>query len=129
MSKKLLGVGVVNWDRDERVSDRYGLVKLTVDPSSDDTISLKKVRGKGKLIAKILETRQSPHIGDLAHGIKPGGSKEGEELILGTGTAFYEDGCIGLKPDDGRLEWWLNPKMLYKAHYQTVELYFEPDKK
>ncbi len=32
---------------------------------------------------------------------------------------------IGLKPGDGRKTDWLDPKKLYRAHAQYVELYFK----
>ncbi len=77
----------------------------------------------------MLEARKSEHIGDLFRGFFPETPEVGEEIILGEGSVFYmqEDDriYIGLKPNDGREKDWLDPKKLYRAHAQYVELYFK----
>lgn len=129
----LIGVGRLTWRRGERVSDRYGTVFLM--PSGDSmyppkaTLPLIRTAGKGKLVAEVTETRQSTHIGDLFHGYFPVTPKVGEEIELGEGELFYEDDPevgdqVGLLPDDEDGH-WLNPPALYRAHEQTVKLYFE----
>ncbi len=130
---KLIGTGILNWPRDERVFDRYGLVGLWPrdnehgDPLPMDVVPLDGF--KGQLIAKVLESRKSTHIGDYVRGIFPETPEVGEEIILGEGTVFYEvvedRTFIGLKPDDGRKTDWLDPKKLYRAHQQYVEIYFK----
>ena len=127
--KKLLGVGVLNWSREERISNRYGSLHLNPSPESHDFVDLERLKGSGTLSLKIIQTRQSPHIGDLFRGIKPGGAVKGESLTLGKGTLFYEEGAVGVKPKTKKQEDWMNPHQLYKAHYQSVELYFTPETK
>ncbi len=87
---------------------------------------------RGELVAEVLETRESTHIGDWARGLGPETPEVGERLVLGQGTAFVEVAfddadSIGLRPDDGRDEDWLDPGMLYRAHEQTVKLIFVPE--
>ena len=129
----LIGTGILNWPRQERVFDRYGLVGLW--PRDNDhgeslPMDIVPLDGfRGQLIALVLEARKSTHIGDLFRGFFPETPEVGEEIILGEGVVFYEmtEGkvLIGLKPEDGRKADWLNPKKLYRAHSQYVELYFK----
>ena len=128
-----LGPGQLNWLRTEGVSDRYGYVNLWKD-GQEETYELPeagKHQGKrGKLIAVVKETRNSTHIGDMFHGIGPSTPDVNDEIILGEGTLdTYTDGdgwtCVGLKPDGGRDYHWLDVPMLYRAHDQIVELFFE----
>jgi len=127
----LIGKGIINWGRDERIGDRYGTVGL-FDGSQDNLLPIKDVRGHGKLIAHIRKTRQSYHIGDVFRGLSPKTPKENEFIELGEGTVFFEhkNGIqgryIGLKPDEPRDSDWLNPQALYRCHSQTVDLYFAP---
>jgi len=134
MRLNLIGTGILNWPRKERVHDRYGLVALW--PRDDEMgapipMDIHPLDGvRGQLIAKVLEAKESTHIGDLFREIYPVTPEVGEEIVLGEGVVFYEaheDGevFIGLKPDDGRANDWLDPKMLYRAHAQYVELYFK----
>ena len=139
-----LGVGVLNWPARERRSDRYGTVGLFEQSGGYDggevhenAVKYKplpkyrnSVFGKhGKLVVKILETRQSGHLGDLFHGVGPKTPKVGEEIVLGTGMLFHAenegfDGIVGVEPVDGRQTLWLDIKALYRCHDQTVELQF-----
>jgi hypothetical protein len=68
MIKTLLGIGVLTWNRPERVSDRYGTVALIADGENSYTtggsyLPLEPVCGRGKLSVVVLETRTSTHIG------------------------------------------------------------------
>ena len=131
----LIGTGILNWPRTERVNDRYGIVALW--PRDDEygeaplPMAPKPLDGfRGQLIVKVLEARKSRHIGDVFRGIYPVTPEVGEEIVLGEGIVFYQmegDGrtFIGLKPEDGRTNDWLDPKKLYRAHAQYVELYFK----
>lgn len=143
MKKILLGIGVLTWNRKERITDRYGCVYLGDKNSMEDIVSeitcstdvkaLEKYEGKiGNLVAIPIETRESTHIGDLFRGIYPSTPEIGERIELGNGILFsqpnsYIENCqmIGLQPTDDRSNDWLNPEKLYRAHEQTVELYFE----
>ena len=127
-TKQLLGVGRLNWNRGERITDRYGAINLWRD--EDNTIALpKKFEGQiGQLIAVVKETRQSTHIGDLFRGLFPITPKVGETFVLGEGAYFTNGDTVGLRPDDRRNTDWLDPEILYKLHAQTVELYFQPTK-
>ena len=49
----------------------------------------------------------------------------GERIVLGEGTLFYYEKGVGLRPEDGRDELWLDIHALYRAHNQTVTLIFE----
>jgi len=130
----LIGTGILNWPRKERVYDRYGLVALW--PRDDEMgaplpMDIHPLDGvRGQLIAKVLEARGSTHIGDIFRGFLPETPEVGEEIVLGEGVVFYEaheEGqiFIGLKPEDGRTKDWMDPKKLYRAHAQYVALYFK----
>ena len=130
-----LGLGVFNWPRGERVSDRYGAVTLYEDPDNDNVVlraeACELADGEfGVLMARVIETRQSYHIGDIMRGFYPSTPQISQEIYLGTGRFFIqlqgEIQTVGLKPADGRAHDWLNPERLYQAHHQTVELYFIP---
>lgn len=132
----VLGEGRLSWPPRERVSDRYGCVMLMRDGESlTDTsgylmIDRAIARQHGTLVAEVLETRQSTHIGDLFRGFFPQTPAVGERIVLGTGRAFVERAewgadLVGLEPDDGRTSDWLDPKALYRCHEQTVRLTFE----
>lgn len=134
MKKTLVGTGILQWGRAERVSDRYGLIFLSQNPEGNSHVDLKNLKSqKGSLSVKITETRKSDHIGDLFRGFRPGGASKGDEVVLGDGTLFYEevDGVtgVGVKPSDGRSSDWMNPEKLYYCHNQTVELFFAPESK
>lgn len=126
-NKILLGIGILNWDRGERVSDRYGFVKLFTSVGIEETLLFDEDHKdrKGRLVAKVIETRKSDHIGDLFHGVFPVTPDVGESIILGEGMLAVDDDAVGLKPEDGRESMWLDIWKLYRAHLQTVELYFE----
>ena len=130
-----LGTGVLNWERDERVNDRYGFVFLDQQEEMDRDIGDKveldqsRVNHRGRLIAVVRETRKSRHVGDLFHKIYPQTPEVGEEIVLGEGIlVFDDDGNIGTLPDDKRRTWWMNVHNLYRAHEQTVTLFFEEDR-
>ncbi len=124
---------MLNWSRYERIGNRYGCFHLAGTPQGEDWVTWEAAPAgeHGALIAEILETRRSGHIGDIALGVGPSSPQCGEKVALGTGTLFTEmdDGVprIGLKPDDGRDELWLDVPGLYRCHNQTVRLIFAPD--
>lgn len=133
-----LGTGRLTWPRAERVGDRYGVVMLMADGDSMTETSHyinptdPPVDRRGRLVAEVLETRDSTHIGDLFRGLFPETPEIGERIALGEGTFFTEDtdyGAItmGLAPDDDRTSDWLDPRNLYRAHEQTVRLFFIED--
>lgn len=151
-----LGEGVLNWPRGERTADRYGAVMLLEEiPAIDEgeySASLEEwlailqqpvadfadapEDAFGRLVAKVIRTRPSYHVGDLFREIYPPADpadfpEVGSEHVLGEGTLFVvlEDGSeiplVGVAPADGREADWLDPKVLYLLHNQTVELRFE----
>ena len=141
----VIGEGIFGWSRGERVGDRYGAVGLweCIKKTDDawgaefgDEVKL-DVTGiltlRGKLRVVILETRESHHIGDMFHGLGPSTPKVGETIELGIGTLFIEfDDCegggrVGVRPDEKRPHFWMNPQNLYRAHDQTVRLEFVED--
>lgn len=137
----LMGVGRLTWDRSERVGDRYGVIYLLAygDSLSDGKVSplnpeADKLRGsRGRLEAVVTETRESTHIGDIGRGVYPVTPEVGETISFGpAGTLVVERAgegqrAVGIMPDDGRPDAWLDPVKLYRAHEQTVELYFVPE--
>lgn len=122
-----LGTGVLVWDAAERRSDRYGQVFLLSSPDSEERVDLVQVKAgaHGRLIAIVRETRDSRHVGDLFHNVFPETPKVGQEITLGEGTLFFTNFAVGINPDDGRDTLWLDIKELYRAHEQTITLYFE----
>lgn len=125
----IIGTGILNWPAAERRSDRYGVVTLYIDTDSENSINLKKDFDGflGILKAKVLSTRDSEHIGDLARGILPSTPNVGDIIELGRGHLFFTtNNGVGLYPEDNRSTDWLDPNQLYKVHSQTVELFFEP---
>lgn len=120
-----IGTGVLDWEREERISDRYGLLELFLRPGELVTLNRIAQPLHGKLFAVVREVRRSSHIGDLFHGVKPSMPEVGDRIQLGTGTIFFEDEAVGLMPDDGRSTLWMNIHALYRVHNQTVTLYFE----
>lgn len=136
---KKLASGVFGWSREERCTNRYGKFEFRTEPYdggvvadvSYDVDAMEALVGnKVRLVARVTATRKSGHCGDLYLGIKPSTPKLGEEIELGVGTLLIEAGddtdCrIGLKPSDGREEFWIDPRILYRLHDQTVELLAE----
>ena len=129
----LLGIGILSWPRFERIGDRYGSVFLMDEALTDycNPVGLVRLTEglEGRLVARVIETRQSRHIGDIGRGVDPSTPDKGERIMLGEGKLFYhqyrEWPCVGLEPDDGREHDWLDIHALYRAHEQTVELVFE----
>jgi len=123
-----LGTGVLGWDPEERISDCYGVVKLFEKPGPDgDVITLHPLKEgvHGKLVAVVKEVRKASHIGDLFHGVFPTEPAINEQVVLGEGMLFFENGGVGLAPEDGRDTLWLDIHALYRTHNQTVTLFFE----
>ncbi len=124
----LVGVGVLTWMRFERVTDRYGSVYLMED-GTEAPAEMFFPKGKGRLVAIVLDARQSGDIGDIFRGLFPKLPNVGDRLILGEGEAFSEktEGikCIGVDPGDGRHSDWLDPRALYNCHESLVQLIWE----
>jgi hypothetical protein len=127
-----LGKGVLIWPSKERHTDRYGFVRLnkeTTDESAKVLLQHRNLHGhRGKLIAEVLETRDVSGVdGDAFRWIFSERPDVGELILLGTGTLLFDDEVtVGCKPDESRVIDWLNPTALYRAHWQTVRLYFVP---
>jgi hypothetical protein len=111
-----LGTGVLDWEREERISDRYGVVKLFDQPGLvKQPIMLRRFKAEhGRLVAVVREARDFPHIGDLFHRVSPSKPEPGERIVLGEGTLFFDDDGVGLIPDDGRETLWLDIRALYR---------------
>ncbi len=135
-----IGTGTLTWDRQERITDRYGFVMLMADGLNSQSTGSEVpslIRNEppipagriGRLVAKVKIARKSTHIGDLFRGIFPRTPKVGDEIVLGEGVLTVEKRVsgihVGLMPEDGRSADWLDPRALYDAHEQTVELVFE----
>lgn len=130
-------IGQFNWNGLERRSDRYGGIMLLGAHDDWDSpaprVSLDPllcfIGQRVKITARVLETRNSYHVGDLSRGIYPTKPDIGWVVELGIGTVrdiedvgghdhllFQRDG----RPDNGPD--WMDPAVLYKLHCQTVEL-------
>ncbi len=137
----IIGAGVLNWARAERISDRYGIVFLqplsggymnapTSEAAKEFIPVVRQHEGKrGKLVAIVQATRESGHIGDLFHGIGPRTPKVGQRITLGEGTLWFEpvEGVkelgVGVRPAVEENP-WMNMRSLYDCHDQTVQLVF-----
>lgn len=140
MTKHVLGTGALNWDRSERVSNRYGFVAFFETDSRDayiapwtlDTVLLRRLAGtRGRLVAKVVTSRVSTHIGDLSLGAYPRQRPEGTRLVLGEGllrigSAAGAGGSMrfGVAPEAGEYP-WMNVRALYDAHENVVCVTFE----
>lgn len=140
---------MLTWQSSERVGDRYGAIYFAetgcaMPPGFGDTPANQSswtldqaaidasVGKRGTLRAIAIETRESPHIGDMFHGVVPTTPDVGETMVLGTGTlgldgAPAEDSSIQflLRPADGRSTLWMDIRALYRCHEQTVQLWFD----
>ncbi len=127
-----LGEGILDWEREERISSRFGFIHLCAPESSPESprkISFSKdLRGRhGKLIAFVRTPVESwTHVATVVPGV-PGVKipRLGARIVLGEGILFFEGDEVGLCPDDGRAEGWLKHNALMRAHNQCVALYFE----
>ena len=124
----ILGEGILNWFTFERQSDRYGAIHLETTPGVYATFPNAREGAKGTLVATVTQTRPSGHIGDLFRGIGPSEPEIGEPVELGTGKLFtyleQDIPVIGVEPEDGRDDDWMDPRALYRCHNQTVRLAF-----
>lgn len=133
MDTTIIGTGFLTWHSVERQCDRYGTVNLYAAPDSDHDVplDLTPVGQVGTLVAHVVETRQSGHVGDLFRSIGPATPEVGDAVTLGTGRLFAQEEAsnvtsVGLEPLDGRDNDWLDPSALYRVHSQTVRLEFVP---
>lgn len=131
---KKIASGIFSWSSLERVSNRYGAISMfstnyegtaeaPVEFLNESIAAL--VGKKARLIARVLETRTSGHVGDLFLGIKPSTPNKGDEIEVGVGILRSDGSSIFLQPDDGRAELWIDPRVLYRLHDQTVALFAE----
>lgn len=135
-----IAVGVLTWNRHERVSNRYGFVAVTDRDSREEKLTaispvvfrdaFPEVGRKVRMICKVLEACDSSHIGDVFLGIFPSRPEIEEIIDFGVGrfvceadNAYAGGVMFGLKPSDGRDELWIDPRKLYRAHEQTVEVW------
>lgn len=139
-----IGTGVFTWEGGERRCQRYGNVhladspysgKLTGIPFNLDLGALTPMLGKRvRITCTVTATRKSGHVGDQFLGIQPVTPNMGEVIVLGVGLLVvgivkpWESRVttsIGLLPEDCRSKFWLDPKILYRLHDQTVDMYVE----
>jgi hypothetical protein len=131
MDTIVLDRGALNWHPDERRIDRYGTVHLNSTPDgrafTPVLFDAAPVGTRGRRVAVIVATRSSFHLGDHVRGVGPNPATVGAEISLGAGKLFVQESEfghaeIGLRPDDGRDEAWLDPAALYRCHGQVVRL-------
>jgi hypothetical protein len=92
---QLIGHGQFGWNGIERRSDRYGLVRLFQVDQKNKPVDLfgKDLEGqKGRLIAHVIKSVQSEHMGDMFRGIKPPNPPIpiGSKVLLGEGYLCFE---------------------------------------
>lgn len=137
----ILGKGIFTWSPEERRSDRYGAFLLentnydtdaSYSPVLNQDVFAKYKGKKVKLVAHILETRKSGHIGDAYLKILPSTPDVDAKIEIGNGIFDAEPQSWShfkkqfvLKPSDGRNMFWINPEILYRLHDQTVEIMIE----
>ena len=112
-----IGEGFPYVPRDERAGERFGAIALTDSRSGEGQpvqFDDAPVDQHGWLIAEALDGPRAAHT-----------------FVLGQGTLYTsnEPGypVIGLVPDDGRAECWLDPAELYQVDERLVRLLFVPD--
>ncbi len=138
--KMKLGYGIFAWDGTERRSRRYGSVIVDTKPFEGpdrvevqmDTAAITQLVGKRvRLTVEVVATRTSTHFGDAFLHIVPTTPEMGEVIELGVGTlltiplTWLEHPAFCLAPDDGRKEFWIDPRKLYRLHDQTVNIFAE----
>lgn len=144
---RTLGSGIFTWCSSERRSGRYGTFFLAPSDFEEsvrrdvhlDVDALRALEGRNVRIAfRILESRPSGHAGDQFLRVFPGAPPAAGSVIeLAVGRLLLTDHRhhavqhhptqvgIGSVPSDGRTELWLDPRVLYVLHDQTVELLIE----
>lgn len=140
MSAVKIGHGIFTWSREERVSNRYGAFFLdkvsytgegTCTPHLDYVAMNKLANGmrRTRIVCEVVESRKSGHCGDHFLKVYPTQPAVGERVEIGVGDfsySFVEDEYnIALVPEDGRAELWLDPRLLYRLHDQTVNVWAE----
>jgi hypothetical protein len=132
----LAAEGVLSWESRERRSGRYGSIFVDNDgfhPEKEYYNSgLKALEGhRLKMSVRVVETRQSTHLGDKFLGIQPETPEVSDTIELGVGTfrvspiEGYEGQALSLEPSDGRETLWFDPRKLYRLHEQTVQIWVE----
>jgi hypothetical protein len=119
---------MLTWAAEERQTDRYGFLYLyKAKGHQEEVLPLNPSPSgrSGRLIAHVLETRDSTHVGDVFLKIEPITPQVGERIVLGEGRLVVHEGLVGIKPADGREIFHCDPRTLYRAHSQTVELIFQ----
>lgn len=144
---RTIGSGIFTWCSSERRSGRYGTFFLAPSDFEErvqrdvhlDVATLRALEGRNVRIAlRILESRPSGHLGDQFLKVFPGAPPAvGSVIELAVGCLLLADHShhdvryhptqlgIGTAPSDGRAELWLDPRVLYVLHDQTVELLIE----
>lgn len=133
MDPVVIGTGELHSQSIERYTDRYGAVHLNDPVGKTLTIDTSLVGTRGRLVAVFQSRRPSVYSGDL--GAEYGLNREiarGTEIELGSGTLFVEpsrfgDTEVGVKPDDGRTENWLDRGALLNCRGQVVRLELHPE--
>lgn len=148
-TNNVIGVGLLDWPRKERITGRYGTIALYAPDHENKPIDLPSAYDgrHGVLIARIAGESIRPTT--RTHAVELGIASEeelprlGTDYLLGQGTLFREaldpaevgEGkyAIGLHPDDGCQSDeeqelynapWLNDDYLHCLHQQIVELSF-----
>lgn len=143
MATILIGTGHLTWEMVERQSGRYGTVELTPPTELGDggaasqgegedvfVALTSNISGYGRLSARIISPRESQHVGDRIRGFAPSFPNADELIVLGEGEAHYDTGyngcmCFGVKPLNGRRNFWMSPENMFRCHSSVVELLWE----
>lgn len=144
---ELIASGIFMWSASERRGRRYGYIynadtnynsDVKVEPKTLVDVMSKFEGKRVRFIAKVIENRQSGHAGDLFcyPRMFPVMPEAGEEIVVGIGTfsttsdpdtvaGSADNIAFGVIPSDGRDYFWIDPRVIYRLHDQTVELYVE----
>lgn len=129
----LIAKGIFSWDGAERRSQRYGAFTVDCTDFNNDVETeafRNKYEGRCWVYCRVVETRKSGHLGDQFLKISPSTPKVGEIIELGVGNLKsvrndFIDIMYELHPEDSRKHFWIDPRILYRLHDQTVEIYAE----
>lgn len=132
----LLGYGIFAWTTDERVSKRYGAFYLSDSSFNGEKDSFyivdeyQKYQGKRvRILARVTSNRKSGHCGDHFIKVYPSTPEVGEEIDLGVGifnfsrSKYHKEHILfELAPVEPRNKYWMDPRLLYQLHDQTVSI-------
>lgn len=127
--------GLLQWERSERLSDRYGVIFLDANgytprvrgPLRFPARTVKRLTCRYvHITAKVVARHHSHHVGDRYRGLLPSTPNVGEIVDLGRGRlstdVYRRKPYFMLWPNDHRKTDWFDPERLFRLHDQLVVL-------